>query len=137
MMRPDGAVLAAIALSAAGVAWLVSRHPALLRALLQSAAMLAACVVLLIAWRLWYHGDWVPNTVRVKGEMNAITLERGWNYVVSLLLYFPGLLAVLALAWLAPRGVGLERSLPLLCALGAYLAYPVAVGGDFMPMDAS
>jgi len=134
MLRPDGAVLAGAVLLASALSWFFLRRKRLLRATLQAAAILGVCVACLVAWRLWYHGDWVSNTVRLKGEITSFTLERGWKYVVSFLLSFPGPLLVLLALPFVLRRVPPERSLPLLVLLAAYLCYPVIVGGDHMAM---
>lgn len=108
------------------------------RELRRSALLLAGAVVLVagthIAWRLGYHGDWVPNTARAKVGFGAIAFERGSKYVLSWLAHFP----VIPLAF----GIGLARLVRvrdpltvaslLFCTAG--FAYVVAVGGDFLPM---
>ena len=134
LMRPDGMVLAAIVLVAAGLTWARFRQPGLLRACVRCAALLTLCVALHTAWRLWYHGDWISNTARIKGQMSILGLQRGWDYACTLLLAFPGLLLVLALATQALGRELLPRSLSVLLIVCALLAYMIAVGADFMPM---
>jgi len=134
LMRPDGVVLAAIVCVAGALTWARFRAPGLLRACLRCALLLGLCVALHTAWRLWYHHDWISNTARIKGQMSLLGLERGWDYACTLLLAFPGLLLVLALATLALRRELLPRSRSVLLIIGALLAYMIAVGADFMPM---
>lgn len=106
-------------------------------ACLRKAALTAAGLPLLVfllhtAFRLGYHGDWLPNTARAKVAVSAFTLERGLRYVGSFGLTFPALL----LALLVPVAMGrrtLER--PTLAAALVVLAsvgYSILVGGDFM-----
>jgi hypothetical protein len=133
-MRPDGVPLAASVIAAGACFWLLTRHKALLGALVRSAAVLSLYLVAHTAFRKLYHGDWVPNTVRVKGQLDATTLERGWDYFVTLMLSYPGLLVVLAAGVWTLRLGWHKRGLQMVLLLAAYLGYCVLVGGDFMPM---
>lgn len=140
-----------IALAALAVAWLRVDGPvwgvailasALLgrdaggrrRAALRGAAVLALAVAAQSVLRWLYHGDFVPNTVRVKGGFAWLRLERGLLYSGAYLACLPILLLVpvtaLALARDLARGVAL-RAVPLV-VFG--LAFAALVGGDFLPM---
>jgi arabinofuranosyltransferase len=134
LMRPDGGLLAMVVLVAGALCWLQFRRRALLRALLQAGFVLLACIAAHTAFRLAYHGDWIPNTVRIKGQMSLLFLERGWDYLVSLMLTLPGLLVVLAFAPVALSRAQRERMQPIALILAVLTAYLVFVGADFMPM---
>jgi arabinofuranosyltransferase len=104
------------------------------RAALHGMAVLALAVAAQSALRWLYHGDVVPNTVRVKGGFAWLRLERGLLYSGAYLACLPVALLVpaagLALARDAVRGVALRAA--LLIAFG--LSYAAFVGGDFLPM---
>lgn len=118
LLRADGALWAAFALVAAA-AELRGR----LRALVLPLAILAAGEAVHLLWRHGYHGEWLPNTARVKAGLSAMRLERGLLYVGSFGLE---VLPFLILPILA-RGKG-----TIFLVLTA--AYCIFVGGDFMPM---
>ena len=133
-MRPDGVPLAASVIAAGACFWLLTRRKALVGALVRSAAVLSLYLAAHTTFRWVYHGDLVPNTVRVKGQLDATTLERGWDYFVTLMLSYPGLLVVLAAGIWTLRLGWHKRGLQMVLLLAAYLGYCVLVGGDFMPM---
>jgi len=141
-----------IALAALSVAWLRADGPlwgiAVLvcafvigsdvsgrrRAALQGLAVLALAVAAQSLFRWLYHGDLVPNTVRVKGGFAWLRLERGLFYSGAYLACLPvALLVPLAgLAVARAHELGLALRAALLIAFG--LAYAALVGGDFLPM---
>ena len=95
---------------------------------------LLVVVALQSAFRLAYHGDLVPNTVRIKGGFSALRLERGLLYVAAYVAVLPValLVPVAALAWLRCELRGLALRAGGCIAFG--LAYAALVGGDFLPM---
>jgi hypothetical protein len=85
----------------------------------------------LVAFKLSYYGELLPNTFQAKASSAPL---RGVTYLLSFLLnYWLAPLAVLAIA--AVPAALRHRSSPLWLVLvgsGAWLAYVVAIGGDFM-----
>jgi len=129
LLRADGALWAAMAIAAAAAARPTERARELRRALLVALAILAAGEAAHLAWRHAVHGEWIPNTARVKAGFSAMRLERGLNYVVAFgLEVLPFLL--LPLAAVFRRGLARQAAIFLALAVG----YAVFVGGDFMPM---
>jgi arabinofuranosyltransferase len=135
LLRADAAVWIAMLLVAGGLLWLLSNRPRnLCRALWQTALVLAVVVVLHIAWRQSYYGDWLPNTARVKAGFSLHRLFRGFDYIVAFLLGLPAILGVLLFSlrrW--PRRLA-NLWLPSALVIVGSLAYACWVGGDFMPM---
>ena len=78
-------LLIALALLAALVAG--ARPRALMRPALAALVVLAAHFL----WRHGYYGEWLPNTARVKTGLSGARLERGANYLASLVLAMPAL----------------------------------------------
>lgn len=85
-------------------------------------------------FRVLYHGDWMPNTARVKVGVSAMTLERGLNYDVEFLLSYVAvpiaLLVALVLPGRAPRAMRFTAWSMVLAVFG----YGLYIGGDFMAM---
>lgn len=82
-------------------------------------------------WKLAYYGDVLPNTFHAKVGLSAPRILHGAAYAGAFLhayLLWPVLAAVAAIAIVRRR---LRPSLPVALVL-AWLAYVVAVGGDFM-----
>ena len=132
LLRADGLLWVAIVLAAA---LLASPGAARLRravAAAGAAAVLAAGAHL--TWRYGYHGDWLPNTVRAKAGFSLEHLERGWGYLVSLLLAVPSIALVSVAAGAARGGQRGTVVLQSLLVLFASALYVVLVGGDFMAM---
>jgi arabinofuranosyltransferase len=134
LVRADGAFWGALILGTAALTWLADRRPALLRAIAVAAAILIAGTAIYVTWRHAYHGDWLPNTARVKVAVSALTLTRGLYYAVSFALTVT---SVGAIAVLFPWTLsGRARVVALQCAVLAAgtFGYVVLVGGDFMAM---
>lgn len=129
LLRLDGIAFGLLALALGNLA-----HP---RRMLAPAAGVLAAFGVLLAWRLGYYGEWLPNTAFAKSELSALTLERGGKYLLSFLLSFPAVLLGILLAVLALLHSAWRSQLPALGALLmclATLAHGWLVGGDFMPM---
>jgi len=129
LLRADGALWAAFAFAAAAAGGVRIAWP-----MLCALAILAAGEIAHLFWRHGYHGDWIPNTARVKAGLSAMRLERGLKYVVAFGLEVLPVLLVPILALLARanrhRGLAIQAAMFLVLAV----AYSVFVGGDFMPM---
>jgi arabinofuranosyltransferase len=138
LTRPDGLLLVAATVAAAAWcrlrAWLGTG--ALLRGLLPLLA-----VVVHVAWRRNFYGEWLPNTYYAK--ITAPWPEAGWRYLATFVVehgaWFPALLAVV---WLVaelrrrPRFLlqALNEHTAATAAVAATLAhagyYVWRVGGD-------
>ena len=90
-------------------------------------------VVLLLAGRLWYYGDILPNTYYAKTGGGWAQMARGWEYLGDYAADHEGLLLLVAVAGWALW----HRSAGLRLAAGAFLLLWLAVvwvGGDGLPM---
>jgi arabinofuranosyltransferase len=133
LLRMDGALWVACVLA---VIWFGSPRVAR-RATFRAALIAGGCALLVVlaqeAFRVAYHGEWVPNLARVKVGLGALRLERGLKYVAMQLAELPWLavLPLAALAWARSRSLLAAQA----CALAAAAAaYAVFVGGDFMAL---
>ncbi len=131
-LRADGIYFI---LAIVGSAFLVPRKDggrSLQRAALAVGATAVVFVVLHVLWRLSYYEDWLPNTVRAKVGLSALSLYRGALYLSTHWLAFPSALLVpLVVVTTALRRPALR---PPLALVGATYVYGVLVGGDFMTM---
>ena len=93
----------------------------------------AGCAVYYM-WRFSYYGTFFSNTVYAKGSMNAFTLGRGLDYVISNFLTFPPMFLIIP-GTVASFGKN-KRSIMLpVCAMSwGYVCFAVLTGGDFMAM---
>ncbi|MCB0486693.1 MAG: hypothetical protein KDC47_10895, partial [Flavobacteriaceae bacterium] len=94
---------------------------------------IVVATLLLTAWRWSYYGEFLPNTVLVKGEVSLLRLERGWKYVAVFCLTFLSSLLALVLSLYYLLRPSDKLFLPACCFL-AFVAYAILSGGDFMPM---
>ena len=99
-------------------------------------AFLGIVLAALLPWLLWrtaYYGDLLPNTFHAKVGMSAAQVGRGARYFLAFLMEC-GSWTVASIA----LGIPAARRRPTARILAAvvlpYLAYVVAIGGDFMPM---
>lgn len=132
LLRADGHLWVFLLAGTALVLGSVRKDPCLARAARLAAGLPLLAFLMMTAFRLGYHGDWLPNTARAKIGMSPFVIERGARYVGHALLTYPGLLAALLLPILMGRRT-LERPtfvafLVVACAMG----YALLVGGDFM-----
>jgi hypothetical protein len=100
-----------------------------LRTGLRWSVPIVVCLALLTAWRLMTYGDPLPNTFYAK--TGGFPVARGVAYLWTHMVSHPVLwsLALLGIWWGRRRA----DTLPLVTIVGLYLAYVVAVGGDFKP----
>ena len=135
LLRPEGVLLALVVAGAAFVLGGSARRIALRGAALQAGGIALLAAGAWMAFRIAYHGDYVPQTVHAKGALTAFRVERGAAYLGAFLLGFPGVLAALLAA---PFAIGVRTARPAVLACLAtalaILAHGVLVGGDFMPM---
>jgi hypothetical protein len=136
LTRPDGAILAGV--YGACVAWGVYRGELPARSL-RYIAVAGALFAPYFAWRWLYYGYPLPNTFYVKVGGGSGQLARGalylWEFARKYLLALSAAGGAIAAAWALRRGKAgygkLDLWPPALFA-GAFLAYVVAVGGDWM-----
>ncbi len=87
-----------------------------------------------LLWRLYYYGEWLPNTWHLKGEFSQVKLLRGLDYLGYYSVALPYLLPIfgIAILLLTFRKSWNVRSGLLGVIIGSYLLYVVYVGGDHM-----
>ena len=147
LTRPEGVLVFAV-----GLGFVLWCQRPLARALLRYAAAFAVLWIPPTAWRIWYYGDYVPNTYYAKSAYLA-WYEQGFHYLALYVRgYWPlalgAVLGIAALvirlrdapgggpAWRIVDGARLDataRRLALALALTiSYTLYLARVGGDFM-----
>ena len=137
MVRPDSALPAAVIVSWVLLSMLRRKTP--LRSLLALALPFTLIVGGWTTWRVWYYKSWLPNTFYAKTGWTQAMLENGLLFVGRFMhwyLLWPVLVTgpvLLAARWrkieLDDRPAGLVL---LALILFSWLAYVVAIGGDFM-----
>jgi hypothetical protein len=126
LCRPEGGIEAFALL---GLPWLAAlwRGPRTPRAILGRsgpALLFAAALALLTAWRLYYYGDWVPNTFHAKVGQAGMAL--GWIYVLKF--FWEG--AALLLPGFAVAAFAVPKLRGPAAFVVLTLAYVVYIGGD-------
>ncbi len=88
-----------------------------------------------MVWRLWYFGDWLPNTFRAKvGGFSLDRLLSGGRYLLEFARSYFGLPALLVLPVLAVLKASKSSAVRVTVAVvAAYAAYVALVGSDWMP----
>jgi len=114
----------------------VFRAPKLgLRRMLPFVGVFCAALVLITAWRLYYYGDYVPNTFHAKVGATEAQILRGLGYLEHFAM------SSIAALFLVVAGIvfsgGAPRVRSASAVLGLFLvlhtAYVISVGGDVMP----
>lgn len=136
LTRPDGVIFGAVL----GAAFLTLANPRW-RTALSYAAAFAIPHAAFVTWRIWYYGDFFPNTYYAKSG-NLAWWSQGWAYfLLYLQKYWAVGACVLGLAALVVPDRGdtgtadrlLYKVLLVATAMAAiYTLYIVRVGGDFM-----
>ncbi len=129
LTRPEGFLMAGVlGLASLASDWKDGRER-MLATIRRWAVWFALPVALLLAWRLSYYGEWLPNTFYVK--VNKVEyIDRGWPFFVSFAkdsffyLWGPVALAAALLRDLVSRSI--------LAYSTAYILYTIWVGGDWM-----
>lgn len=84
-----------------------------------------------LSWRLFYYGDWFPNTFYTKGSIAVEFLPDGLRYLFRFILCeSPSL--ILLVYCLTMVHYWRQRFLLPLISVAAYAVYVVALGGDHM-----
>ena len=145
--RPDGALVAGclgIGLLVAGLASsngssFISSCRGRKRGVVASVCLLlvfpSAFVLALLAFRLAYYGDWVPNTAHVKIALTPERFEKGRQYVKDWLLPNIALLAF-ALTAVVPAIRDRKARARILLTVPLAIIWPLyiaVIGGDFFP----
>ncbi|MEZ5976892.1 MAG: hypothetical protein R3F34_01560 [Planctomycetota bacterium] len=138
VVRFDGAYFAGWALLAVLVAGLLTRSRELRRIAVVAGVVTLLAIAAQSAWRLSYHGDWLPYTARAKVAFSPWVAERGLRYVLVNWLNVPAtaiatLLLVLPSLRSSSRSEDAWRTVASIVVV-ASLTYCIAVGGDFMAM---
>jgi hypothetical protein len=157
LTRPEGAGIFVVVTGIVGYRWLRTREPRLLAGLAALIAILVPTVVGLTAWRLATFGYPLPNTFYAKTGGGLHQVRRGISYTAFFTIhYLAPFVPWVLLAWWErsrpdwPRSpFRPERSTGPSVAAGesgsrgtttiafvvlTYLAYVVAIGGDYMAM---
>lgn len=89
----------------------------------------------LTLFRLWYYGDYVPNTAHVKLSLSSHYLLQGVRYVVrGSGVHFLPLVCLLSFAWVSYQfDFRRDRALLLTGLSASWLAYLIIMGGDVNP----
>jgi hypothetical protein len=102
-------------------------------ALAPGAALFAVTGAAYFGWRVWYFGDWLPNTFYAKSGFTARHALRGLAYLAAFAANpFVWLEAPLALTGAVVLGRRRELVVPALVV--AVLVIVIGVGGDGLPM---
>ncbi len=134
LLRVDGIYWLGLIFASGVVIAKLTQRPALLRKTLLCAGIVAAAIAIQIVWRLFYYGDWLPNTARAKVGLSWPALQRGFDYTFTYWLTIPSTLIVLLLSLpLARRREEWWLRISAVIAAATF-AYGVLVGGDFMAM---
>jgi hypothetical protein len=139
MTRPDGAVLCVVA---GGFVLFDAWRRRSGQLLLGYVLPFVLVFVPYLLWRRAYYGYWLPNTFYAKSGPGSYAAQ-GWRYVVDFFAcYWPLPLALLPIATFLVRRpdplagisawLGRRPWLVIAAFVGAYLAFVVYVGGDFM-----
>ena len=88
-----------------------------------------------LTFRLFYYGEWVPNTALVKFNPSGRYALDGWRYVGAGALAISPMLALAVAAAALSFRRGFQRGrMTLLCVLAlTWVAYVVVIGGDIFP----
>ncbi|MDE3059499.1 MAG: hypothetical protein KGJ06_00625 [Pseudomonadota bacterium] len=137
LTRPDGVIFCIFTLAFLGGLWLwpSSRSRIRLADVVIAGATFAMVFLPYTAWRIWYFGDFFPNTyyAKVYGIDRGILLIRGIFYLFQYA-FMPPLLIFFALgATVLARRLTLSLLYLLAFAL-LYMVYIASVGGDYMAL---
>jgi len=131
--RPEGPAVGAVLLGVSIVGAIAAAGEGRRRAW-RSVVAFGACLAALLAFRLAYYGDWLPNTYYAKvGTPSAALMDRGLEYLAEFTRDFGGLplyvLPFVAALWRRDRPWWAAATAAL-----ALLACIVFEGGDGLPM---
>jgi arabinofuranosyltransferase len=132
LTRPEGVALyAALALASfASARGGLRERVALLG---PGAALFAVVGAAYFAWRVWYFGDWLPNTFYAKSGFTARHAVRGLGYLAAFgANWFVWLELPLAIAGAVVAVRRRQLAVPVLGA--SVVAIVIGVGGDGLPM---
>jgi hypothetical protein len=79
-------------------------------------------------WRVWYYGDWLPNTFRAKVGGGFAAVPRGLRYLWDFLRDGGG--SVFAVAFLVGAVLSVRRATVVVAFVTLSVLYIVCVGGD-------
>lgn len=129
--RPDGPIFVVALITARCIA---SPRPSL-SSLVRLLIFPVVFYVGQLAFRLFYYGEWVPNTALVKIYFTAHAVDFGWAYVISGLWSLApfSLFALAAMLWLSLVRTTRALGLLLLCLTIPWLFYVTTIGGDIFP----
>jgi hypothetical protein len=128
--RPDGPLFVVV-FAVVALPWIRPYIPFALRLLLWPIVFWGAQML----FRLFYYGEWVPNTAQVKISFTTHALDLGAGYVWDGLLALAplSLLALAALALMLVEQKTRRRGVLLTALAIPWLLYIAIVGGDIFP----
>ncbi len=130
--RPDGPLAGVLA--ALTVAMFVRRDRWRTSAVI--GLPVAFAVLAQLAFRLLYHGDYVPNTAHAKVGTSAASFALGWEYLKSCESVLRGLLVPAAIGVVVSLTHRRARPFALLVLgfVAVFSGYTASVGGDLFPL---
>ena len=139
LTRPEGVFCFALTAIAFFVTQsLIERSWAPLKLLVVNAVVFVLGFGTYFVWRYSYFGDWLPNTFYAKVTGSESQWLNGITYIGKFALAFPFLAGAIAVTPLVLRaatripGRGVSNHSVFGWIALAYIAYVVAIGGDFM-----
>lgn len=131
--RPDGALFAVTV--AAALVCVPSTFQRRTRAVSVLLGTTGAFMLVQLAFRLGYYGEWVPNTARAKLAWTPRRLTEGSEHVLQgYASLWPLALVAISGFWPILRDAGARlRMLVPLGGVVAWSLYLIAIGGDFFP----
>src|ERR1044071_3689494 len=135
LTRPDGPIFTVAFFLALVFAWGISGSRRRLRGLLTLVSLPLLCYVGQTTFRLFYYGELVANTARVKIAPSLYHLSEGLKYVskgigsLAPFSYIALFYLVVAVWFRSTR----RRSVLLLFCTALWIAYLVFIGGDIFP----
>lgn len=103
-----------------------------IRKTIPTIAVLGIGLLVYNVWRVWYYGDWLPNTFHAKTSTLADQLERGVRYTANFTLKGGPYFLLLIMFPLALRRLS-RLSLFAAWIVIMHMIYVTLVGGDWMP----
>jgi arabinofuranosyltransferase len=134
LLRADALLFLGLVHAGAFLAGSLAQQVELRRGALRSGLVTLGAFGAQTLFRTLYHGDWLPNTARVKVGVSSMTLERGLNYDVEFLLSYIAIPVMMLVALVLPGRMPRAQRLTAWSVVAATFAYGIYIGGDFMAM---
>jgi arabinofuranosyltransferase len=132
LLRADGLYWVVLTGGVALAGRLLDRRAVPVRAFLVYGVVVALGFGVYEAWRLAYHGEWVPNTAQAKVALTPEAFQSGAFYAIVQFLTIVSLPVVAAAGFACLRGPSADVAARALAMAAGAVAYAVLCGGDFM-----